>query len=105
MTELYGITNKQLARYAAAEKELAEARRDAEATALATLSYKSGDIVSSRYNALSYKIDSMSLSIWRGEPKLRVVAHRYYRSGRRAGKLAYTPSYFDIEDVVKAEQA
>lgn len=100
----YGVPDDMLRDLVAAEKRVAEIQKKISDAALANLDVKPGEIMKNIYTGLHYQVSGFSAYVSMGERvKISVNARRYYKSGRREGRTAYSNSFINFEDLERAE--
>lgn len=99
--ENYGVPQSMLDELVKAEKAVAEIRARINKTALKNLNVEPGEIMKGKYNGLSYMIEGFSAYVDRQRVRISVNARRYFQSGRREGRTAYSTSYVSFDELEK----
>lgn len=103
MHNQFGVSDAQLERYKAADVERQHALDDISKTAMANYGFTKGDLVTDKSTGLQYRLDYVNAWIRCGQVQLSVAGKRVWKSGRKAGREAYTSSFLAMPDLEKVE--
>lgn len=99
----YGVSSELLDEYAAAERALDDVKRRVSHAALANIGMKKGDLVVDEDSGLHYRLEWCSVWINRNEVEVSVQGRRVWKSGRKAGREAYTASFLRFKSLKKVD--
>lgn len=102
--EDYGIDEALVAEYARACAEKEAAEQAMSNVVLASVNLKKGDVVEDTSNGLHYTLDYCSVHFNGRKVGISVAGKRTWKSGRKAGRTAYTSSFLSLSDLKKVEE-
>lgn len=100
----YGVPDHLMQTYKAISDDLANTLKEIQAIVLKNLDMKENDIVEDIHSGLRYKLGRPSVYIgFRGNVAIRCSGKRYYKTGRKAGREAYSTSSLSFRSLKKVE--
>lgn len=105
MTDNYGVPSDLLEELANAEKLRQSIERKISETACRNAGVKEGEIMRNKFSGLFYQIKGFHAYVnnINGQVTISVQAHRYWQTGRKAGKTAYSTSFLYFSDLEKVD--
>ncbi len=104
ITKKYGVTDDQMDRLKAARNALNAVEREVSDTVMAHIGFSKGDLVIDNMTGLQYRVDSASGYVGMHDRiGVTVWGRRVWRTGRKAGREAYTSSVLHTENLEKVK--
>lgn len=99
----YGVSADQIENIVLAKKALHQAEQSVTDTALKHIGINKGDTVEDIYSGYHYEVSSAVVHTSTGRVSISILGYRVWRTGRKAGKRAYSTTFLNMTDVKKVE--